>query len=1064
MTTGPAHTPLSFAQQRLWLLDQILPHGAVYNIGQVIRLRGDLDVPALQAALRGLVQRHAALRTHFVSAGGAPQQQIEASADLPLRMHDVSGGTVHDAHAFAEAEIRAAFDLGRGPLVRAMLIRHSPDHHWLVLTLHHIVTDGWSTGIIRRELSALYHAARDGTPASLPALTHTYADYAVWQRERLQGAVLARQLAYWRSALEGLPDLELPLDHPRPHVGSFAGRRADFVLEPALVDRLKALARNEGATLFMVLLAAFEILLARYSGQDDFAIGVPTAGRTRVEFEGLVGFFINTLVLRADVSGDPSFIECLKRVKNRALDAHAHQEIPFERLVEDFAPQRDLSRNPLFQVAFALDNTPATDWGFADVAAERIKDIHTQTAKFDLLLGMTQDRGALASRLEYATDLFEAATIETMVRHFRTLLEDIVARPGLAIAELSLLGQEERDAQIVKWNATARELPEDARVHALIEAQARRTPDAVALRFEDRTLTYVELDARANQLARYLVGLGAGPGAPVGICLERSIELVVGLLGILKAGAAYLPLDPAYPEQRLSFMLADGGVQILLAMAATADALPGSGPRIVRIDRDWDDIARQDSGDVAPRGTPQDIAYIIYTSGSTGIPKGVAVEHGGLVNYLSWLQQTFPLATDDCVLQSTPTSFDISVLELFWPLTAGASVAIAAPDAHRTPRTLLAFMQRLDVSHFQVVPSMLSALLDEAMLGNVESLKRVFTAGESLGVDLVRRFHAQTPAELVNGYGPTETTVYSTFWRCRRDHAARSIPIGRPVANTTVYVLDARRRLLPVGVPGELYIGGRGVARGYWNRPELTAQRFIPDPFADDRIVYRTGDRVRWLPDGGLEYLGRLDRQVKLRGFRIELGEVEAALAQLPNVRQAVVHLREDVPGDPRLVAYFVRDGDSPSGDDLRRALERQLPSHMVPAAFIPLVTMPLTPNGKIDHKSLPRPEYESRDVAREAPRTPIEQVIADVWQGVLHLDAVGIDDDFFQSGGHSLLAVQLLSRVNRALDVELSLRQLFEIPTVRGLAMAALEELVAQQAVQPNESTDPENVDQLES
>ena len=1038
------YLPLSFAQQRLWLLDQLLASGSVYNIPRVVRLRGALEVEALTKALSELVRRHESLRTRFEVHDGEPVQVIEPRLSLALELEDLSAlapaQREAEAQRRAQAEAQAPFDLERGPLVRARLLRLAPSEHWLLLSLHHIVTDGWSMGVLFNELSALYGAYRQGEASPLAELPVQYADYALWQREWLQGEVLEQQLAYWRQALTELPVLELPTDRPRPMVASYRGARVSFELGEALTRGLKELSRREGATLFMTLLAAFQVLLYRYSGQEDLAVGVPIAGRSRPELEGLIGFFVNTLVLRADLSGAPSFREHLARVRTRALEAYAHQDLPFEKLVEALAPTRDLSRNPLFQVSLVLQNTPPGELKLDGLEALPLRGLGSESAKFDLSLELTESAGRLSGSIQYATDLFEAATIERLVGHWRVLLEAIVADPGQAISQLPLLTEAERHQLLIEWNDTAVEYPRDRCIHQLFEEQVERSPEATALVYETQQLTYGELNARANQLAHHLRSLGVGPEVLVGVCLERSLELVVGLLAILKAGGAYVPLDPSYPAERLAFMLQDTQAPVLLTQQRLLARLPAYSGHTLCLERDAAHIAQHPDTNPPASSSPTNLAYVIYTSGSTGTPKGVMIEQRSLVNHMLWMQRRFPLSAADRVLQKTPASADASVWEFFAPLTVGAQLVMAAPEVHRSPVDLMETAQRYAITIIQFVPSLLAAIIENPGLAECGALRRVFCGGEPLPQETARRFKSQCAAELVNLYGPTEVTIDSTFHVYERSEDGRSVLVGKPIDNLCAYVVDSAMQPVPAGTKGELLLGGVGVARGYLNQPTLTAERFIANPFGSvtcDRL-YRTGDLVRRHPDGNIEFLGRRDRQVKILGSRIEPGEIETTLSEHPDVADAVVVPHRAAHGSTLLVAYFVPSATRACHSKaLRRYLKSQLPEHMVPAFFIELESFPRLPNGKLDRSRLPEPRDETvvTDDEFVAPGTPLEQMLVDVWRSVLQVDRVGIHHNFFEIGGHSLLAAQVVARIRDAHGVPVSVRDLFANPTVAALS-----------------------------
>ncbi|WP_420718389.1 amino acid adenylation domain-containing protein [Pyxidicoccus sp. MSG2] len=1042
--------PLSFAQQRLWFLDRLQPGGAAYNVPTVLRVEGRLDVAALERAFTELVRRHESLRTRFPDEGGVPVQVIAPPGPVRLVVTDLRAREDREAEArrLAREEAARPFDLSHGPLLRVSLLRLAEERHLLLLTLHHIVCDGWSSGVLVRELEALYLGFVSGRTSTLPELPLQYADYCVWQREWLRDDVLESQLTYWKEQLSGARHaLELPTDFPRPPVQSSRGASFEFQLTPELSRGLQSLCREEGVTLFMALLGAFQVVLSRHSGQDDVVVGTPIAGRRFAELEGLVGLFINTLALRTRLDGDPSFRALLGRVRETTLGAQAHQDIPFEKLVEELRPQRDLGRSPLFQVMLILQNTPDVAMpgsrGDGSLSLHPV-EVESDTVKFDLTLGFVETPGGVRGQIGYRTDLFREESVRRLVDHLRVLLEAVTVRPELRLSELRLLTAEEQRRLQVDFQGREEAYPRDVCLHSLIEAQVARTPDAEAVRFEDTALSYAQLDARANQLARHLRSLGVGPEARVGVCLERSLELVVALLGVLKAGGAYVPLDPAYPRERLAWMLEDSDASVLLTQRGLKDVLPPHSARVLCLDGDWDAMAREDASRLTPLAGPDSLAYIIFTSGSTGRPKGAMNAHAGIVNRLLWMQREYGLTSADTVLQKTPFSFDVSVWEFFWPLMTGARLVLARPGGHQDPAYLVRLMEQERVTTAHFVPSMLQAFVEEPGLERLTHLRRVVCSGEALPAPVVRRAQARLPvAEVHNLYGPTEAAVDVTYHACPRGDARAVVPIGRPVANTRVHVVDRHGQLAPVGVPGELLIGGIQVGRGYWRRPELTAERFVPDAFSGvpGARLYRTGDLARWLPDGTLEYLGRLDFQVKLRGFRIELGEVEAALRAHPGVGEAVVVAREDGPGGMRLVAYVVptATGSEVEVTELRTFLSQRLSAYMVPSAFAVLRALPLTPSGKVDRRSLPAPEdgAATSGSAYEPPQTPLEEALATVWAQVLRMEPgrVGRRDDFFALGGHSLLATQVMARLREALGVDVPLRALFEAPTVERLA-----------------------------
>jgi amino acid adenylation domain-containing protein len=1042
-TTGYLFSfPLSFAQQRLWFLEQLQPGLIAYNLPGAVRLRGPLVVASLERALGAVVTRHESLRTTIRPMGDSAVQIVSSEDGFRLPLVDLSGFPPEQREKELmlriQEEARQSFDLVRGPLFRSALYRLGPEHHILMLAMHHIVTDGWSIGVLVEELGVLYSDICRGREPSLPELPIQYPDFAEWQRDWLQGETLERMLSYWRNRLQGAPAvLDLPADYPRPAVERYRGAQFRFTIPLPVAQALSSLARREGATLFMALLAAFKVLLSRYSGQADIVVGSPIAGRDRSELEGLIGLFVNTLVLKTYLGGAPGFREILGRVRETCLGAYEHQDLPFEKLVEELKPERDLSRNPLFQVMFALQNAPLRPLSLEDLTITPV-EFDRGAAQLDLALHMQETDEGLLGVFEYSTDLFESGTIERMAGHFVTLLEAAVSEPDRRVSDLPWLTEAERRQVLVEWNATSKSYPETT-IHRLIEEQVRRTPDAVALAFEGRTMSYGELNQRANQLARHLRGLGVGPDTLVGLCIERSFEMVVGLLGILKSGGAYVPVDPGYPPDRQSYMIADSRAPVLLTQASLAGGLADSGARVVVLDAGWEEIVRHPDGDLEDGSGPGHLAYVIYTSGSTGKPKGAMNEHRAVCNRLLWMQDTYGLTASDRILQKTPFSFDVSVWEFFWPLMTGARLVIAHPEGHKDPSYLVHRIREEGITTLHFVPSMLRAFLEAEGVEECSSVKRVICSGEALPYELQERFFGRLGlAELHNLYGPTEAAVDVTWWPCERGSARKVVPIGRPVANTQMYVLDCSLNPVPVGVPGELYIGGVQVGRGYWGRPELTAEKFIPDPFRPGGRLYKTGDLSRWLPDGVIEYLGRNDFQVKVRGLRIELGEIEAALSEHVTVGQAVVVSREETPGDVRLVAYLVPRADaSPSVADLRVFLKDRLPEYMIPSAFVILPSLPLNPSGKVDRKALPAPERMRSSLATqyEAPRTEVEAMIAELWKDVLRLEKVGVHDNFFDLGGHSLLLVQVQARLERHLKRKLAVVDLFQYPSIETLS-----------------------------
>ncbi|WP_415835330.1 non-ribosomal peptide synthase/polyketide synthase, partial [Corallococcus soli] len=1037
--TGPV--PLSFAQQRLWFLDQLQPGSAFYNVPGILVLDGTLDAAALEQALRALVRRHEALRTTFASEGGSPLQRIHEGGTLSLRTIDLASVAEdqREAEAGRQAAVEAArpFDLGQGPLVRAVLLRLEARRHWLLLTLHHIVSDGWSIGVFARELGSLYRAFTSGDPDGLPALPVQYADFALWQRQWLHGDVLQAELDWWRGQLAEAPtSLELPTDKPRPLTPSFQGASLPVALSPALSASVKALASREGATPFMVLLAGFQLLLSRYADQDDVLVGSAIANRNRAETEGLIGFFVNTLVLRARIDPGASFRALLAQVKATTLAAYAHQDLPFEKLVEGLQAGRDPSRSPVFQVAFTLQNAPP---GTLDLPGLRLelRGGEITTAKFDLDFSLQEQDGTFNGDLNFATDLFEPATVARMVTHFQALLGALTARPEVPVSWHSLLQGAERQRVLVDWNATHRPLAPRS-VPALFAAQVQRAPDAVAVQSGGQSLTYSALEAHANQLARHLLASGLRPEARVALCVERGLELVVGMLGILKAGGCYVPMDPAYPRPRLAFMFEDSGVSAVVAQQALLGALPAHALPTVCLDADATVLDRQSR--TGPEGVvvaPEQLAYVLYTSGSTGAPKGVGITHHSIAHLVR--DTDFArLTPDDCMVQAGTPSFDLATFEVWGALLNGARLVILPREVTLAPTELARTLREVGATTALFATALFHTVAREVP-DAFATMRVVLFAGEAANADAARAvLRAGPPGRLVNLYGPTEATVGVTTHDIvdLPAHAA-SVPIGRPMTRVQAYVLDARGQPVPVGVPGELYLGGDGLARGYLGRPALTAERFVPSPFGDvpGARLYRTGDRARWRPDGTLDFLGRIDTQVKLRGFRIELSEVEALLRQHPSVKAAVAGLVDDGSGDPRLVAWYV-PGAPVEAAVLRAFVSARLPAPLVPSAFVSLDALPLTPVGKVDRKALPPPDARAAVSGSHAPEhlSFFQKRIATLFQELLRLERVGLHDDFFVIGGHSLLATQLISRLRSSFGVELPLRALFDAPTVARL------------------------------
>jgi amino acid adenylation domain-containing protein/non-ribosomal peptide synthase protein (TIGR01720 family) len=1036
------HLPLSFSQQRLWFLDQLEPGSPFYNVPAAVRFKGRLNVPVLERSLREVIRRHESLRTSFATVEGKPVLRIAAEVSPDLTVTDLRGLPETERESqlakLARAEAQQPFDLAHGPLLRCRLLQLADDEQVALFTMHHIISDGWSVEVLISELGALYDAFLNNRPSPLAPLTVQYADYAVWQREWLQGERLQAQLDYWKRVLRDVPSLlELPTDRPRPPVQTHRGARVPFTISQELTRALRQLSRQEGATLFMTLLAAFQILLARYARQEDICIGTPVANRHRHEISGLIGFFVNTIALRGDLSGNPTFRELLHRNREMATGAYAHQEVPFEMVVDALQPERSLDRSPLFQVLMSLNRAMLPQLKLTGLRISPV-NIDSETAKFDLTLAMVEREDGLRGAFEYNTDLFDAATIERMVSHFETLLAGIVADPAQRIAGLPLMNEAEQRRVLSEWNQTAADFPAQP-VSRLFEAQAARTPDSIAVVFENRRLTYRELNERASRLARYLQRQGIGPGSIVAICCERSFEMVIAILGVMKAGAAYLPIDAAHPAERIAFMLADSATPVLLTQSHLRSRISDlrSEIHLVCLDADWPLIAGESVDNLAESATPDNLAYVIYTSGSTGQPKGTLIEHRGLTNLITYLIGRWRLEADSRVLQFASPGFDASVTEIFSPLLCGARLVLAGRETLLSPHELIELLRREGITTVTLPPSLLAVLPSD----DLPSLQTVISAGEACPREVAARW-AQG-RRLLNGYGPTEATVGVTYYDVpARLPARQPVPIGSPIANTQIRILDAQLRPVPIGVPGELCVSGAGLARGYLNRPELTAEKFIEwaGGSSNRQRLYRTGDLARWLADGNIEFLGRIDEQVKLRGFRIEPGEIEAVLRRHPAITDAVVSAREDEPGRKRLVAYLVAEPETaPAGSELRSFLKDRLPEYMIPSAFVRLDALPLNANGKVDRRCLPAPETGRLETAGElvAPQTGAERTLAEIWQQLLGLKEVGVSDNFFELGGDSILSIQVIARA-RSAGLHLTPRQFFQHPTIAGLAAVA--------------------------
>jgi amino acid adenylation domain-containing protein len=1125
---------LSFAQERLWFLNQFESQQSAYNIFDAWELVGPLEVSVLKQAMTEIVRRHEILRTTYKVHDNEPVQVIAEASSAMLAFELIEYNS--DIATLMSQEAEEAFDLETGPLVRVKVVRLAAERHLLLITVHHIAYDGWSVGILMNELTTLYETflntsrlsvspprprlrkgerakerksetasakGREGerargllrkdndngrlsvspprplapsphrrSPSPLAPLPLQYADFAQWQRKQLSGEALEKGLEYWKQQLSGaVPLLELPTDYPRPKILGTAARLEFFELSPSLTNKLKRLSQQSGSTLFMTLLAAFNVLLYRYSGEQDIVIGSPIANRHRSDIESLIGFFVNTLVLRHQLDGEMSFSELLANVRQSALEAYAHQEIPFEKVVEALQPERNMSYAPIFQVMFSLQNTPSSTLSMTGVTLKRLsRDV--VPAQFDLILEMEQDNEAndtlpaegLRGAFEYNTELFEAATIQRMAGHFVKLLESITANPEQALDKLHLLSFEEQYKLLVEWNQTESPYRHEATIHELFEEQVERSPNAIAVVCKGQSLTYQELNQRANQLAHHLQGLGIGPDILVGLCMERELSLVIAMLAILKAGGAYLPLDPSYPPERLSFMVENAQLSFLLTQEQLLGVIPGTSsdressilrsvngkhylaPLVICIDRDWPEIAQQRKDNPMTRVMADNLAYVIYTSGSTGKPKGVLVRHQGLVNHSLGMASRYGLRATDRVLQFASLSFDVAAEE-FYPTWLSGAAVILRPDELGSMKAFGRLIEQERLTVLNLSSSYWHEWVHELTRSEQAipaPLRLMIVGSEKVAYERVADWLALSGAANVrwfNAYGPSETTITATLYELdttqkinRSSHAPRELPIGRPIPNTKLYLLDKQHHPVPIGVPGELYIGGDGLARGYLRAPTLTKERFIKNPFGAGRL-YRTGDLTRYLPDGNLEFLGRVDHQVKIRGFRIELGEIEARLLQHPIVREGVVIVWEDIPGEPRLVAYFTASQQQePTQKQWKIFFSQLLPHYMLPSAVIRLDSLPLMPNGKVNRRGLPAPSF-SNEQQFVAPQTAMQQQLADLWGEILRVTRIGIHDNFFALGGHSLLATQVVSRLADITQVELSVRNLFEAPTIAELA-----------------------------
>jgi amino acid adenylation domain-containing protein len=1066
--------PASFAQQRLWFIEQLLPGAALYNSPLVFRLTGSLQPTYLHRSIEAIVQRHESLRTTFEVINGQLVQVVAPGLPVPLKVVDLRelSASIREDIALQQIwqEIQQPFHLNQAPLFRVQLWQLQDSEHLLLMTLHHIIFDEWSSGVLIRELGEHYTAWLEGKPAVLPDLPIQYADFAHWQRQWLQGEVLNTQLRYWKQQLQDVPVLDLPgvasrsLQHPLGQGHEGASQLLE--LPQQLLDDLEAFSQQAGVTLFMTLLTAFQTLLHRYTGQTDMAIGSPIANRHRSELEGLIGFLVNSLVLRTNLAGDPTFQELLERVREVTLAAYAHQDLPFEKLVEELQPVRSLNQNPLFQVVFALQNTPMEQLKLPGLVLSPV-ELETKTARFDLELYLWkcgdnfrnlwgkqwQQSDGLRGVVIYNTDLFDSSTITALLHHFQTLLKGIIANPKARLSELPLITIEEQEKLLQRWHQNQSDYPNNVGIHELFEAQVQKHPNTIAVQFGEQSFTYQQLNQGSNQLARYLQTLGITPGIPIGICLERGVEAIAAMLAILKAGGAYVPLDPTYPPERLHFMLTDAKIPLVLTQTNWADSLSTDNTQIVCLEQVWDAIAQESDKNLSIPCTAEQLAYIIYTSGSTGTPKGVMVPHRA-VNRLVCATDYVQIEPSDGAARNTRgdriaqvanLAFDAATFEVWGALLNGAQLIGIERETTLSPTDFVAELQQQNISILFLTTALFNQTVSQIPTA-FKSLKYLLFGGEMVNVERVRAIlqHGK-PQHLLHVYGPTENTTFSTWYEVQNiSENITTIPIGQAIANTQIYVLDTNLNPVPAGVIGEIYLGGDGLAHGYLNRPELTAERFIRAELPEVLpVLYKTGDRAFYRPDGNIEFLGRTDHQVKIRGFRVELGEIETAIAQHPAVQTAVVIVRE-VDQDRQLIAYvvphsFTLPSEQPTERKLRSFLKAKLPTYMVPAAFVVLNALPLTPNGKVDQKALPPPplnrvEEAEQETSNIAPTTSLEAALAEVWSQLLGRKA-GIHDNFFELGGHSLLATQLVSRIRDRFQVELPLRTVFETPTIAELA-----------------------------
>lgn len=1027
--------PCSQAQRRFWVLDRLDPGDPALNVAVRWRLEGSVSVATVERAFRLIIARHEVLRSYFEQVAGEPVQLVAPRVSFSIPFIDLSASpateALTEAERIARVEARASFELTTPPLIRVTLLQVTRDLAYLLVTAHHTVCDGWSVGILAREFGEICAAAHAGRIPALPDLPVSYSEFAEWQGLHLAGGAWQHEVDYWVESLRGASYFEIATDHSRPATPTNASEIVSVLLDRALTKDLDRLAHDHQCTLFMAVLAALFTVLHRYSGETDIAIGTQVAGRDEVELEQLVGVFINTLILRCNLEGDPTFSELLWRARDLVSGAYEHPHVALEKLIEVLKPRRELNRNPFFSVNFIYQRSFIENRNYGSFSLVDVPSF-SAGALYDLNFFMVERPEGWRLSCEYRKDLFERATVEGLLHHLQNVLRAATVQPKRPVSMLPMLDETERHRLVVELNRTEANYALHKTLPEMLIEQAAQTPHSTALIFEGVSMTYAELDARSNRVAHHLRGLGVGPEVLVAVCMDRSLELLVALCGVLKAGGAYVPLDPEYPPARLAFMMGDCRARVLLTQDALRDRLPEHEAHAVFLDRDWPLIEASPATGMESGLTPDNLAYVIYTSGSTGQPKGAMNTHRAVVNRLVWMQEAYHLDPRDSVLQKTPISFDVSVWELFWPLLYGARLVIARPGGHRDPAYLCEVIERFGVSIAHFVPSMLNVFLQRDESRRCRSLRDTICSGEALAADTVNAFLGTLPGRLHNLYGPTEAAVDVTAWRCGRLPSGASVPIGKPIANVRLYVLDGRQQLAPFGAPGELYIGGVAVARGYLDRPELTRERFINSPFVPGERLYRTGDLVRYRPDGDIEFLGRRDHQVKLRGLRIELGEIEAALRDCSGMRDAAVVVRTDAPGDARLVGYVVAgDPARLSIANLRAQLGSRLPEYMIPAAFVPLDALPLNPNGKLDRAALPAPQQQAAPTSPAQALDELERRLAALWCEILHCGEIDRTANFFELGGHSLLAARLLGRIETEFGQHLTLAGIFKSPTL---------------------------------